>query len=243
MNQLFWEAAAWYQGQTLRDRITSWRQVDSPMGEFDVELGRSREERWRKQAGFGNDSYFVQRLALDRINLCDFRYLLSDSPKVVQQRSTVSPEWLIALKEAFTRSQPPNIKVIPPTQLFLGKETDGFLYSFEPLISQGIDRLNAGIQALVKKQPREKPLPFEASKIKAILFAALPEQLFEMLTPTMVLELNVARLQGLLSGETPRERFFSFLERLYQRALVSKRYSSGAFAGISGVSSSISNLY
>ncbi|MDF5712055.1 MAG: type 2 lanthipeptide synthetase LanM family protein [Nostoc sp. S4] len=220
MNQLFWEAAAWYQGQTLRDRITSWHHVGSPIDEFNVELGRSREERWRKQAGFENDLHFVQRLALDGINLCDFRYFLSESPQVVQQRSTVSPEWLIALKEAFSHSQPPNIKVIPPTQLLLGKQTDGFLYSLEPLISQGIYRLNTGIQALVEKQPPEKPLPFTASKIKAILFGALPEKLFEMLTPTMVLELNVARLLGLLSGETPTERFLSFLERLYQKDIV-----------------------
>ena len=33
----------------------------------------------------------------------------------------------------------------------------------------------------------------------------------------MVLELNVARLQGLLQGDTPEERFQSFLQRLRQR--------------------------
>jgi lantibiotic modifying enzyme len=35
-----------------------------------------------------------------------------------------------------------------------------------------------------------------------------------MLGRTMVLELNVARLQGLLEGNTQQERFQSFLQRL-----------------------------
>src|SRR5437764_13992984 len=35
-----------------------------------------------------------------------------------------------------------------------------------------------------------------------------------LLSRTLVLELNVARLQGLLPGETPQERFAAFVERL-----------------------------
>src|SRR5437764_478326 len=35
-----------------------------------------------------------------------------------------------------------------------------------------------------------------------------------LLSRTLVLELNVARLQGLLAGETPQERFAAFVERL-----------------------------
>jgi len=41
-----------------------------------------------------------------------------------------------------------------------------------------------------------------------------------MLSRTLVLELNVARLQGLLQGDTPEERFKSFLQRLRQPEIV-----------------------
>ncbi len=70
------------------------------------------------------------------------------------------------------------------------------------------------METLIEKYTQ---LPFEASTVKGLLFAKLPEQLLTMLTPTMVLELNVASLQGLLSGETSQERFLSFIERLYNR--------------------------
>src|SRR5258706_1196498 len=44
----------------------------------------------------------------------------------------------------------------------------------------------------------------------------LPERLLAVLARTMVLELNVARVQGLLQGETGAERFDSFVSRIRQ---------------------------
>jgi len=60
-------------------------------------------------------------------------------------------------------------------------------------------------------------LPFDPSKVEEVLFANLPEQLLLMLSRTMVLELNVARLQGLLEGDTAEDRFQSFLQQLEKR--------------------------
>ena len=48
------------------------------------------------------------------------------------------------------------------------------------------------------------------------MFSGLPRRLLNVLSRTMVLELNVARLQGLLNGDTPEKRFRSFLELLRQ---------------------------
>src|SRR5262249_24538293 len=58
---------------------------------------------------------------------------------------------------------------------------------------------------------------FDPATVDAILFAPLPGRLLDMLLRTMVLELHVARLRGLLHGETAEERFASFIERLRQR--------------------------
>jgi type 2 lantibiotic biosynthesis protein LanM len=46
------------------------------------------------------------------------------------------------------------------------------------------------------------------------MFANLPPQLLGIIGKTMVLELNVARLEGKLAGATPAERFANFAERL-----------------------------
>ncbi|MDJ0615913.1 MAG: type 2 lanthipeptide synthetase LanM family protein [Calothrix sp. MO_192.B10] len=204
-----WQSATWYQGLSLRERIT-----DSLKDEFDFELAMVREKRWLAKAGFEDDLQFAQKLKNSGINLCQFRYILSESSEELTQRIP-TPPWLGILEEVFNCSQPPQIKIVPPTDLPIGKEIQGFLYSIEPLISRGIDRLNQGIEELFTAQPGEKSLPFDVKTITGILFAVLPEKLLEILTPTMVLELNVARLQGLLSGETPRERFVSFLQHLY----------------------------
>jgi hypothetical protein len=56
--------------------------------------------------------------------------------------------------------------------------------------------------------------PFDPTTVEALLLAHLPAQLTPMLSRTMALELNIARLQGLLVGDTPEERFHSFAQRL-----------------------------
>src|SRR5207302_1862700 len=68
-------------------------------------------------------------------------------------------------------------------------------------------------QAGWQPAPRSYP-PFDPATVDGILFAPLPGRLLEMLLRTIVLELHVARLGGLLHGETAEERFQSFVERL-----------------------------
>jgi class II lanthipeptide synthase len=54
-------------------------------------------------------------------------------------------------------------------------------------------------------------------KIEDVLYANLLGQLLMKLSRTLVLEFNIARLQGSLKGDTPEERFQCFVERLRQR--------------------------
>ena len=103
-----------------------------------------------------------------------------------------------------------HIRLLLPEQ-WRGQEIIAFLGIIEPLISQSCDRLHQGVQALVQRQ---SDLPFDPSTVEAILLANLPGPLLRMLNRTLVLELHVARLQGLLEGDTPEERFQSFLQHL-----------------------------
>ena len=75
-------------------------------------------------------------------------------------------------------------------------------------MARGRDRLREGLQTI---RDRFADAPFETASTVDALFENLPSQLMRMLAPTLVLELNVARLQGELTGDTPEERFDSFL--------------------------------
>src|SRR5262249_43671383 len=52
------------------------------------------------------------------------------------------------------------------------------------------------------------------ANVVGVFTQQLFRELIVMLSRTMILELNVARLEGLLKGETAEERFQSFIERL-----------------------------
>jgi type 2 lantibiotic biosynthesis protein LanM len=89
----------------------------------------------------------------------------------------------------------------------------GFLAVVEPLLAQARERLRAGVQGLGQTSSTR---PFDPGTVEEMLLAPLSRQLLLVVHRTLVLELHVARLQGLLLGSTPAERFQSFLRRLQQ---------------------------
>ncbi len=211
MHQRLFDVEDWYKALTLTERVESLDKCQ--FQSFNVELADKRLQRWQSQAPFTSDTDFRMRLATDGLDISKFRYILGEAPLILQQRIKFPPAWLKEVEQAFEINSP-KIKVIPPAQIPPGKEYFGFLYAIEPLVSQGIECLETGVEALLRKYTQ---VPFEASQIKSLLFTLLPEQLLAILTPTMVLELNIARLQEILVGETPQQRFLSFLEGLYER--------------------------
>jgi type 2 lantibiotic biosynthesis protein LanM len=211
MLQSFFKDPTWYQAMTLTERIASrryanWEDVDT---ETNVELAQRRLRRWRLQEPFTSDLQFAQRLAMDGITEHEFLDLLGEPIEALRARFDSPPIWLAELEEAFSRSQCSGTIELPETP-----QTDsrsGFLAVIEPLIRQGSNRLREGVQTFAHTRA---DLPFDPGSIEKILLANLPWMLVWILSRTMVLELNVARLQGLLDGETPEQRFRSFLRGL-----------------------------
>src|SRR5581483_5416897 len=80
-----------------------------------------------------------------------------------------------------------------------------------PLIHASRDRVRRAAERLAREFPGA---PFDPTRAEESLAANLAEPLLIMAVKTMVLELNVARLEGVLTGDTPEERFASFLTRL-----------------------------
>src|SRR5262249_38245061 len=118
------------------------------------------------------------------------------------------PHWLEELARAFEeQSAAPDVQ-LPAME-------DGALFAFLqpllPLLQRGIHRLQEGICTLSSQHGF---LPFDPQTIVSLLFPNLARQILSQMNRTFVLELNIARLQGRLQGETPEERFKSYLHLL-----------------------------
>jgi type 2 lantibiotic biosynthesis protein LanM len=172
-----------------------------------AELGRQRLQRWRSQPPFSDDLFFAQRLVLDGIDEARLAPILGEPVESLHGRLSSLPAWLVALAEAY--GQPASAFASPPP----GEEVLGFLELVQPLIDQACDHLRTSVAALVDKWPA---LPFDPETVEDVLLMNLPDPLLIRLGRTMVLELNVARLQDDLAGDTPEARFQSFIERLRQ---------------------------
>jgi type 2 lantibiotic biosynthesis protein LanM len=204
----------WHQAATLTERITSLSALQrmSLRGVFDADVAGRRIKRWRSQPPFVAGPYFAQRLAMDGLDEGDLLYCLGEPVEALRSRFANSEDWLAELFRAFSR--PASSDPLPLPETLRSQETTGFLTLIEPLLRDALERVQAGAQALSNAGSN---LRFDPSAITALLFASLPQKLLAMLSRTMVLELHVARLEGLLDGATAAERFHRFLERLRQR--------------------------
>jgi type 2 lantibiotic biosynthesis protein LanM len=169
---------------------------------------------WLSQSPFMNESCF--KIWLESVGLTEkeFPFILSDPQWVVTESNIDSSEWFSDIVQAFSRFSTPI-----ESSRFLSKATEtqgngGFLVIIGALIEQALQRLRAGIRKIMDTAPFT---PFEADGIEDIIAANLPSRLLRILNRTLILELNIARLRGSLNGETPAQRFKSFLDMIMQK--------------------------
>jgi type 2 lantibiotic biosynthesis protein LanM len=214
MNHPYFQTADWDRAVALSERIASLMAIENGKLnlEMDADLAQQSIQRWRTQPPFDKDAYFDRRLATANISEAEFLHILGEPIEAVRDRRVTPPDWLVELERAFSNEtelepldMPDELKEIP---------TIDFLNLIEPIIQQGRDRLRSGIQTLIATAA---DLPFDPNTIETLLFANLPQRLLSIVSRTLVLELNVARLQELLQGDTPELRFHSFTQRLRQR--------------------------
>ncbi|MBV9791713.1 MAG: type 2 lantipeptide synthetase LanM family protein, partial [Chloroflexi bacterium] len=201
---------SWYHALTLDERIALLRKhAHSRATTINTELGTRRMQRWQAQTPFSSPSLFAQRLAQDGLDAAELLYLLSEPIAALRDRAEELPVWLLQLAEVFVAGAESLPVELPPA--LESQETARFLSLIEPLIGQGRAKLCAGIAALIERYPGA---PFDAAAAETIMYAQLPPQLLPLISRVLVLELHVARLQGVLEGETAQARFQSFLQRL-----------------------------
>ncbi|MEO1088654.1 MAG: type 2 lanthipeptide synthetase LanM, partial [Acidobacteriota bacterium] len=86
-----------------------------------------------------------------------------------------------------------------------------FLPLVEPLIHDAVGRLRTRIADEIAGSPVAH---FDPDTVAKLQVPALPGRLVMLIRRVLILELNIARLEGVLSGETPEERFEDFIARI-----------------------------
>jgi type 2 lantibiotic biosynthesis protein LanM len=201
----------WYKALSLSDRASALRRSHGSGAVADDALADRRLARWRGQEPFPDDGFFVRRLALDGLTETELHTLLGEPAEAVRERETARPAWLKALEEAFCRPTPEKFPAV-----LSEISSIGFLNVVRPLLDTAYSRLLDGIREIERRHPGA---PFDAAVAGPLLAANLPTSLLLVMSRTMVLELQLARQQGSLAGETPDERFHCFVERLRNPAI------------------------
>lgn len=211
MIQFSFQDPAWSHAVTLTERLASLRTIESQSNHFQVnaEIANRRLGQWRSQNPFTTDNPFTQRLAVAGLTEDEFRLLLGEPIEAVHGRSPDVPPWLKEIARAYAQVE----EVAPLPELLSNVHVVGFLSLVEPLIQQSYSDLLAGVKALAETNP---DLPFDPETIGSVLFTSLPALFIMLLSRTLALEVNVARLEGLLEGNTPEERFNHFIATLRQ---------------------------
>ncbi|HET9283677.1 MAG TPA: type 2 lanthipeptide synthetase LanM family protein [Candidatus Angelobacter sp.] len=177
-------------------------------GPFVNEAAQRRFSYWREQPPFNRNGLFAKRLAADNITDQDLLYLLSESCEQLKVRFPQEKEWALR-PEIGTTTTLRDFDLVPDSLANLS--THPFLYVFKPWLLVGRSRFRSSIQKIVAPY---SGLPFDPLRIEDVLYKELPPRILSVVSRTMVLELNVARMRGQLAGETTAERFNAFIERM-----------------------------
>jgi type 2 lantibiotic biosynthesis protein LanM len=211
-SQLAVDNPCWYYAMTLMERLASLQaqrsvaRIEEPC---DSELAARKLQEWKKQDAFSKGSNFAQRLEEDHLTKEDLLVLLGEPIEAVQQR-TPPPDWLLQLAEVFASVDLVSRIEEKPQQA----AQPSLLTIFDIFSKYAHDRFIKRAAAL---DAEYKHLPFNPQTIANAFLPNLIMLLSLAINRTMVLELNVARLQGRLHGETPEERFQDFIQQMRQK--------------------------
>ena len=226
-------AAEWYLALTLAERAglpgTGPRTVHR--GEKAAAAAR-RLDRWRALPPFAhaNGERWRRRLATDGLDEQRLLALLAEAPSDLARRAApVAPlDWLHELAAIYGRGD--GTAADAPTadaeaaDAAAGDAADdaaasdaaadaagGFLDLLAPLLGDARARLAQRLEPVAAAAPDFLP---GAAETADLLLPHLAGRLKALLARTLVLELHIAGLEGLLGGASPEDRFQCFRQRL-----------------------------
>jgi type 2 lantibiotic biosynthesis protein LanM len=200
-----------YSALSLAERASSLRQVGEGWigSKADTSRAAATLDRWKSQKPFPTGDSFEKRLRQDGLTEQDLLAILGLPPEVYSELIASPPDWVRELERLYLTPRP--LDDDPEFLRYAEEGTNGFLWIAYPLFQEGLRRFREGAGRL----PAEG-VPFDPVTAERLVLPHLLNTLKGALDLVMVLKLNVARLQGVLQGETPEERFHSFCDRLRQ---------------------------
>ncbi|MEU0880959.1 type 2 lanthipeptide synthetase LanM family protein [Lentzea sp. NPDC005914] len=188
--------SSWYRGLTLAERLPVVRAEGAC-----AERAARRFSRWRTQPPFDQDEWFSRRLAADGITEGSLQALLGEDDAALGDR-VEAPAWLDGLA-AFGESE--------------GEpEFAGFSVVAEPLLRRARSTV-AGVMAEVAG-------PLDPALAPELVRVCVEAGIGPLVERTLALELNVARLRGELSGDSPADRYRDFVRGLRDPAALFAEY-------------------
>ncbi|MGY0056341.1 type 2 lanthipeptide synthetase LanM family protein [Streptomyces sp. LZ34] len=186
----------WAAGCYLRERVTPSSAPPPPTAPAPA---ADRLAGWRALAPFrGPDERFVDGLRSVAVTAPVLHRLLGEDPTALAARLPRRPAWARQVRSARPAPAPPGTEPLP-----------GLLRVAEPLVRQAQRRMRTALRRL-------GPFPAELDGLCEALSTSVPlARLAMVLKPTMILEINVARVEGrLASGRTGEERYRLFVDSL-----------------------------
>ena len=208
MNETKLQGVEWLLGLNLQERRPSREDRRSSATAEQLERGQSRLQSRKGEPPLVSSETFERKLCVEQISEAELILLLGESAEGLGERISTVPAWLGQFNEAYTSD------LLDTGELVEEEQADGFQSLAQPLIALGRARMRSGIESLLREFPSAA---FDAPHVESLLINNLLAQLPAMIDRTMVLELNVARLRGLLDGATSEERFQSFIRLLRDR--------------------------
>ncbi|HJX29451.1 MAG TPA: type 2 lanthipeptide synthetase LanM, partial [Thermoanaerobaculia bacterium] len=204
-------AATWYQALRLGERLTA-SPADLERIPHDPDRASRRFERWLAQPPFSDENHLAARLAADGLTPPDLLRLLGEDPESLRQRHGQVPSWLREVEAAFAAPHPAGSVAWSEENGPGAGGSAEFLVLVEPIVRRGCERLRSGIAEVALAAGAG--LEIDPDVLVRSLLVLLTAEMRHYLGRTLVLELQVARLEERLEGATPEERFRSFIDSL-----------------------------
>lgn len=208
--------SSWPAALNLRERLCILRANQHLLAHVDHAVAERRFRRWQSEKVFAeNRSLLVDRLA-GGVTELELQSLLGLPLSYLANLHEATAQGAKFAEAAISPATWAEIAGLIEESPDLGKPA-GFLKAASGFLAQALEKLRAG---LARVRASEDEPPFDPKTIEDILLQNALARVMALLNRTLVLELNVARIQEQIAGETPEQRFESFIARLGQPEVV-----------------------
>lgn len=183
---------------SLEDRIEI---LNNNQIKTDFYIDKTFCENWKANF-FRNEDKYHARIALLNIDEDKFKKAISFDPSLLPHDAMNilgNQQWYQVIKEVFSQLEDNSLSSSPKN----------FTASLYPFLIWAEKKWN---EYFISLSEREKKL-LNQKKLLQSLTGALAKELISFSLPSLVLEVNVARLLNEIEGETPEQRFESFVTK------------------------------